>query len=314
MDLTSTVEFHRHIDGYAYGDHETTPIPTGLSMMSARIASIPPSIGGLGGGLIQLYLSDNEIAELPSEIGMLIHLERFDINKNLLTSLPPEIGKLTSLTNLNISDNTISVLPPEIGNLSLLRDLYMNFNCLAYLPDEICRLVSLKNFGAANNNLHSLPEEFGKFEHLKRVFLDCNLFSQFPLQLCKLESLNELSINYNNILDLPDEFQNIRAWLIHIYGARFKINPRITQILCNMKRCRNLSIGTCVSSCESEYGICFPSKVIAQQMWYVCMLYKLWMRLVMQKYYYRWRCIVIDRRKYCNDSHEIYIVTRYCTW
>lgn len=50
-----------------------------------------------------------------------------DISNNQLTNLPPEIGYLTKVSRLNVSNNKFQSLPPELGCMDgeLLFSIYM---------------------------------------------------------------------------------------------------------------------------------------------------------------------------------------------
>lgn len=45
---------------------------------------------------MQLVLRENDLVELPKEIGDLVRLRELHIQGNRLTVLPPEIGELTT--------------------------------------------------------------------------------------------------------------------------------------------------------------------------------------------------------------------------
>lgn len=67
-----------------------------------------PSLGELA-TLKELYLNNNQLTGLPSEIGKLTNLEVLDVSKNLtLSDLPPEIANLTSLRKLDIRGTNIN--------------------------------------------------------------------------------------------------------------------------------------------------------------------------------------------------------------
>lgn len=88
--------------------------------------------------LTVLYLNDNQLTRLPSEIACLNNLVTLDLSNNKLRNLPSEIGRtsapacirlalllgeLISLRELNLSNNSIRNLPYELGKLFRLSSL-----------------------------------------------------------------------------------------------------------------------------------------------------------------------------------------------
>jgi CCR4-NOT transcription complex subunit 6 len=92
--------------------------------------------------LTVLYLNDNQLTRLPSEIACLTNLVTLDLSNNKLRNLPSEIGmklidfdlvsmmffflllgELISLRELNLTNNSIRNLPYEIGKLFRLQIL-----------------------------------------------------------------------------------------------------------------------------------------------------------------------------------------------
>ncbi|MEA5463258.1 COR domain-containing protein, partial [Leptothoe sp. PORK10 BA2] len=88
-----------------------------------------------------LYLSSNQLSQLPPEIVQLTSLTQLYLSSNQLSQLPPEIVQLTSLQSLDLRGNPIPI-PPEIlgpkeswknpGSLQEILDYY--FQVLD--PDE----------------------------------------------------------------------------------------------------------------------------------------------------------------------------------
>ena len=89
-----------------------------------------------------LYLDNNNLSELPKEIGNLINLEILYLNMNNVTELPKEIGNLTNLKYLNLNDNNLTELPKELGNLNKLNYLSV-YNNLIELPKEVENIKGL---------------------------------------------------------------------------------------------------------------------------------------------------------------------------
>ncbi|MEQ9001383.1 MAG: COR domain-containing protein [Coleofasciculus sp. B1-GNL1-01] len=106
----------------------------------------------------ELDLSDNNIQELPAEIGQLTALQSFDLSDNNIQKLPPQIGQLTALQSLQLWDNKIQKLPAEIGQLTSLQSLNLRGNKLQELPPEIQQLLNLKTLDLRGNPLPIPPE------------------------------------------------------------------------------------------------------------------------------------------------------------
>lgn len=137
-----------------------------------QIKSLPQGI--FNASLIKLYLHDNELVVLPSEIELLKNLKDLSLENNKLSSLPKEIGKLESLERLHCHGNLIVSLPSEIGQLEKLTRLFLSDNKIASLPPEIGSLNNLQWLSLDNNQLTSLPSEFGCLTKLGWCSLESN--------------------------------------------------------------------------------------------------------------------------------------------
>ncbi|CAE6428096.1 unnamed protein product [Rhizoctonia solani] len=80
---------------------------------------------------IQLYLANNNLTVLPSELFQLNNLTLLSLRGNKLVSLPPAIGNLKSLRSLNIANNQFTSLPSELSYLKL-QTLFLHPN--PFLP------------------------------------------------------------------------------------------------------------------------------------------------------------------------------------
>nr|XP_027101771.1 putative disease resistance protein RGA3 [Coffea arabica]XP_027101772.1 putative disease resistance protein RGA3 [Coffea arabica] len=92
-----------------------------------------------------LTLSRCELAEIPTEIGRLIHLRHLDLSYNPFITLPEAICDLYYLETLNINDcGQLSCLPERIEGLVHLRHLFNeNTDDLRQMPQGFGKLTSL---------------------------------------------------------------------------------------------------------------------------------------------------------------------------
>jgi internalin A len=86
---------------------------------------------------ISLDLSNNNLRELPREIGDLTMLQDLNLADNELSELPRETAGLSHLKELVLSRNNLKALPPELGALIWLRALRLEGNPLIFPPPEI---------------------------------------------------------------------------------------------------------------------------------------------------------------------------------
>jgi Leucine-rich repeat (LRR) protein len=116
--------------------------------------------------LMELDLSCNSLASLPSEIAHMTRLRQlsvrltkrldcdhdqkprcFQVSHNKLTSLPPELGLLTKLQRLHVRQSRLIDL-----DLTHVTCFQVNNNQLTSLPTEIGQLRQLELFHVRNSN------------------------------------------------------------------------------------------------------------------------------------------------------------------
>ncbi|XP_025016008.1 CCR4-NOT transcription complex subunit 6-like [Tetranychus urticae] len=77
------------------------------------------------------------IRNLSPALWNMTHLTSLYLDNNNLCRIPSDIARLTNLTHLDLSSNKLRTLPSELGDLIRLRDLLLNNNSLRVLPYEL---------------------------------------------------------------------------------------------------------------------------------------------------------------------------------
>ncbi|XP_034185364.1 CCR4-NOT transcription complex subunit 6-like twin isoform X1 [Osmia lignaria lignaria] len=98
--------------------------------ITGSIRNLSPNLWQLT-HLTALYLNDNSLQRIPSEIGRLVNLRALDLSSNKLRSLPAELGDLIYLRELLLNQNYLRVLPYELGKLFQLQVLGLQGNPLS---------------------------------------------------------------------------------------------------------------------------------------------------------------------------------------
>lgn len=98
-----------------------------------------------------IYLKENLLTRLPSNIGILEHLESLYVSGNDITELPREISKLRCLKCLDVSGNRLRRIPEEIAEARSLKFLILDENELTELPLRISELRRLRYLSVCGN-------------------------------------------------------------------------------------------------------------------------------------------------------------------
>eukprot|EP00002_Diphylleia_rotans_P036149 TRINITY_DN7935_c0_g1_i4.p1 TRINITY_DN7935_c0_g1~~TRINITY_DN7935_c0_g1_i4.p1 ORF type:complete len:722 (+),score=147.03 TRINITY_DN7935_c0_g1_i4:86-2251(+) len=111
-----------------------------LNLSSNRLVHIPtlstqqPQIAG---HLLELYLSFNEIDDVPAFIFSCSKLQALGLAYNKLSSLSVECTKLTELKYFFLSGNVITSVPFDLKDIAQLKWLYLNNNSMRNIPQNI---------------------------------------------------------------------------------------------------------------------------------------------------------------------------------
>ena len=109
-------------------------------------------------GLNKLYLSHNDIAKIPKEIGSLAQLQCLYLNHNDIAKIPKEIGNLAQLQCLDLSHNGITEIPEELANLAQLQWLDLSHNGITEIPKELANRIKPEWLDVRGNPIARIPK------------------------------------------------------------------------------------------------------------------------------------------------------------
>ncbi|GFY72006.1 CCR4-NOT transcription complex subunit 6-like [Trichonephila inaurata madagascariensis] len=108
--------------------------------------------------LTSLYLNNNALTSIPSEISLLVNLAHLNLSFNQLRNIPPEMGDMTSLRELLLNNNNISTLPTQLGKLFKLCKLELTGNPLGGHIMDIIRSPTCRTEDILSYLIDHLPD------------------------------------------------------------------------------------------------------------------------------------------------------------
>lgn len=229
---------------------------TALDLSSMALA------GSMSTRIIQLRtleildLRNNNITDLPSEIGSLGILQTLQLDNNRLSALPESISALTSMRRLTADHNYLTRLPDGICGMNALILLSVNHNVIQELPIDLHRLRSLHTLLASHNRLTDMRSACG-VRQLRTLNLSTNDFSapdavppsisemrylmSLDLSSCRIAALTlgvgmllnlrSLNVAHNELTTLPNLGQLTRLRELHAEGNHFARPQRLRAFL-----------------------------------------------------------------------------------
>nr|KAJ3422597.1 hypothetical protein HK105_007375 [Polyrhizophydium stewartii] len=192
------------------------------------------------GRLTQLNLGSLSLSRtLPSSLGQLTALQRFDVGINKFTGpipdslgslteltslylglnlftgpIPASLGKLTKLTFLNLGTNQFSgQIPDSLGGLASITQMYLDHNQFTgSIPDSLGKLTALTALSLNNNQLSgSIPSSLGNLAQLQSLGFGTNQLSgRIPSSLGNLVNLTRLFLDTNQFSgSVPSSFSKL---------------------------------------------------------------------------------------------------------
>lgn len=181
---------------------------TELNLSNTNISKLEPDILKYLSGRQRIILDNNQIEELPSEIGGMKCLTSLSVNGNSICELPDTICKLDYLMNLEMDNNNLETIPEVILTLKNLTRLRLNKNKIKNLPQDIEKLQDLEDLELNENQLTELPAEIGSLFKLSSLSLKNNNIQSLPPEISQLYSLDYLDVDGNPLISPPPEIVN----------------------------------------------------------------------------------------------------------
>lgn len=159
--------------------------------------------------LQKLWVSHNNLTELPGQIDQLVNLREIYLHHNAFEAVPLRLLKLTNLEILWLSSNYIASVPPDISSLINLRHLHLEHNKITQYQEALNDLPNLSVLYLNHNHLQTLSYQIHKLsETLRRLYLHYNKLQTVPETICTLEKLEILYLNNNEMNTVPQNFES----------------------------------------------------------------------------------------------------------
>ncbi len=154
--------------------------------------------------LEKLWLSHNDLRDLPLQLDQLVNLRELFLHYNSFKTIPSCVFRLLKLEILWLSSNELKEVPPQISQLKALRQLHLEHNNLDQFQESLCDLPSLEVLYLNHNYLVSFSSNINNLaKTLRRLYLNMNKITTIPETICFLEKLEILYLHDNRIAVVP---------------------------------------------------------------------------------------------------------------
>ena len=196
-----------------------------LTLFSNHLRKLPKSISQLKKTLKKLWLSLNQINEIPDEIGKLSNLQVLDLSNNQIVEIPVTINQLLKLQELDLRNNLVPI-PPDILEdyknpsailkywqvLGIIDNAVQNrLNIvdlsgkgIQVIPPVIAELSEVQNLNLSGNQISSISDSLTQIFNLQMLDLSGNQISSIPDSIINLSKLRLLDLSGNQIVDVPE--------------------------------------------------------------------------------------------------------------
>jgi Leucine-rich repeat (LRR) protein len=161
--------------------------------------------------LKHLDLSQNQISQIPTYMGLLTNLRTLILDYNQIRRISPVIANYTRLVLLSLQHNSLSSFCDEVSMLVSIRTVCADFNEIENVCEGFCKLSTLQVLSLEYNCLRSVPPVLLKLSGLQSLRLSSNKITKMPDDISKIVSLEQLLVRDNMLSTLPEALGNMSA-------------------------------------------------------------------------------------------------------
>jgi predicted outer membrane repeat protein len=179
-----------------------------LNMSNQNITELPENLGYLA-ELKILEFKNNQIITIPNSIEFLVNLDSLDLSNNNLTNLSTGFSELEDLNLLNLSGNDIENYPTVIDSIFSLNILNLSNNNIQFVSDNINNLENLYSLNLSNNNIEQLPEDLSSLININYLDISNNEITDIPNSFISFSQLQKFYAQNNEISSVPNIFEQL---------------------------------------------------------------------------------------------------------
>ncbi|MDF1548732.1 MAG: hypothetical protein P1P88_12990 [Bacteroidales bacterium] len=209
-----------------------------LFLNDKGLESLPPGLSAYK-NCLKILAPNNQLTEIPEEIGELSKLEMLHLDSNHLSALPASLVNCANLHLLYLEKNRFTVLPEWLSDLKKMKDFFVHKNQLRQLPLGLGNMKDLQHFGCSYNSISTLPESMVNCTKLETINLQTNKFAKFPEQLRSMPNLYRINLAYNPLSELPEWLPELTELkYLTLSHCNFKAFPEIVLQCPNLEELR----------------------------------------------------------------------------
>ena len=174
--------------------------------------------------LEKLNCSDNEITELPENLGDLSKLIFLDCANNKIEKIPKSMSSLYLLQHLNLSKNELIEVPNEIMYCKSL--VYINLGCVElnhYIVEFINKIQTIHNHSRYYRNGYEITVHDTNIQEKVKEIVEKLLKDDYTInhEILKIEIMNNEHIEFKelllNYMESPEYHPTLQCMFIDVF-------------------------------------------------------------------------------------------------